>query len=72
MILMEHSTVDNVPKILLVAFGEEHHCFSVALGCLMETFAVRILACNRQLPTSSLGTDRGYRIKVNPNPCIPV
>jgi hypothetical protein len=43
-ILMEHSSIHNIPQVLLIPFREEHHGLGVALGRLEEALAVGIFA----------------------------
>ena len=41
-VLMEHSTIHNVPQILLIALGEEEHSLCISLRRLQQTFSVGI------------------------------
>lgn len=43
-VLMEHSPIDNIKKILFVALGEEQHGFGVSFRGLQKTLAIRIFA----------------------------
>lgn len=44
MIFVEYSAVDDVAKILLIAFREEHHGFCISLWCVMQAFPIWIFS----------------------------
>lgn len=43
-VFMKDGSIDNIPQVLLVTFGEEEQRLCVPLGCVQQALAIRILA----------------------------